>query len=253
MYDKSYTFYLSHASTRGLSVCYHDGKFVVRLLDLSTRWEWEFAFQMLTLAAGNENALVETDWEPAILRVADLRKEFDIKRIGDRTRSILAHYMNLVVEEDRMIGLPGPVSDFWLGPQFLSRVCAKLGKPDIDDILEMVFSTMLIVNYFNIMPAFADFHSLVETIEQPDGKPHYAAHIEPGKLHVVPLVGSLVIMDPEEGRTTILSADFKELVGGFFREQEELVWLDEFQFMIGPIDAERLASFVQFVRTHQSK
>ncbi|MFN8659587.1 MAG: hypothetical protein U0105_24850 [Candidatus Obscuribacterales bacterium] len=254
-YDQSYTFYLSNASTRGLEVWYRDGEFMVRVLTLSTVPEWEFAFQILELAAGGENALVTTDWEPETLRIADLRKEFD-GRIGDAIRSQLVTLWNLIEEQNQMVCLAGPINEFWMGPRFCSRVLADPQYPNekTDDVLETVFAVMLIVNYLGVMPRFADVQPVeMEVTETADGKWHHNAQIEEGQKYFVPVVDSLTIFESREGRTTIRSEDFAELLGGFFREQEEIYWLDEYQFLIGPIDDERLGDFAQYILAHRRK
>lgn len=250
-YDRSYMFYLANGSTRGLEVWYRDGEFVVRILTLSSAAEWEFAFQILELAGG-ENGLLSTDWEPATLRIGELRKEFDDRRIAETLRSQLTTVMNLIDEQREVIALPGPINEFWIGPWLHERILAAYEDPNesLDEILHTVLSLMLIVNYVGMMNVEPVEMEITETA---DGKSHYAACIKSGKRYFVPVVDSLVIFASTQCRTTILPNDFKDYLGGFFHEPEELFWLDEQQLILGPIDEERLKIFVKSVLAQQRR
>ncbi|MBX9723805.1 MAG: hypothetical protein K2X81_20530, partial [Candidatus Obscuribacterales bacterium] len=179
LYDQFYSFYLSNVSTRGLEVWYCDDAFRVRLFSLACPEEWDFAQQILVHAAGGENALISTDWEPRILRLGSFSEVFNDFRIGEALELQLSSLVEAINNDSGPLILQGPINSFYMGPWLWRRICS--GFEDLDnsltEIIDVIFSTMRKVNYAVVMPDFVGtVGPFIEKLPLPDGTYHRGAH-----------------------------------------------------------------------------
>jgi hypothetical protein len=253
LYDRSYTFYLSNLSTRGLEVWYKDDAFIVRILTMSSPLEWELAFQMLEFAVDGENALVESDCEPAQLRLHEIRDVFHSEQINDFIYKQIDLVFTEVSQNGQIVNLPGPIMDCHIGPFVVANtIRAYDGAPgeSAEHIAETLLAMMCMVNYVGVNPYYQN-HQVprFSTRNGENGEEQVAAAIEPGQAYLIPEVDFLVLSNCN-GKTISLPADkIKEELGGFFRLPDELMWFDEYMFAIGPIDEDRFDEFMEKARS----
>lgn len=245
--NQSYTFYYANVSTRGLEV-WHDGKeFFVRVLTLSCPEEYELAYQMLELIA-EEDAIITTDWERLEVPVGELRDEFDDRAI---MRALFSQVQQIfeVAAEGQVVEIGGPIRSYHIGPWLMKRILDCYDDPEnsLWDIANFLFDLIRLVQYFFVQPKF-DGYEMAPVMElEPDGNEEIqvAGMIGPDKAYFVPKVDYLMICDAKTGGYIALPMDcFKEQLPVIFKEPEELLWLDEYQFAIAPISEFTYRRFV---------
>lgn len=259
--NQSYTFYYSNVSTRGLEV-WHDGKeFFVRVLTMSCPEEFELAYQILELAAGDEDEIVFTDWERTEVPVCELRDEFDERAI---MRALFGQVQQIfeMAADGQVIEIGGPIRSYHIGPWLMDRILACYEDPgnSLWDIANFLFDLIRLVQYFFVQPKF-DGYEMAPVMElEPDETDDddfikLASVIGPDRAYYVPKVEYLMIGDYKTGGLIALPSEcFKDQLPLFFKEPEELLWLDEYQFAIAPISeftyrrfATQVASFCAIV------
>jgi hypothetical protein len=198
--DRSYTFYLSNLSTRGLEVWYNEDEFIVRILSMSSPLEWELAFQIIEFAVDGENALVATDWEPAQLRLHEIRDVFDSEKINDAIYQQIDWVFSAVSQDGQIVNLPGPIMDCHIGPWVVvNTIRAFDGGPgeSVEHIAETLFAMMCMVNYVGVNPLYEN-HQVprFSTRIGENGEEQTAAAIEPGQAYLIPEVDFLVFTNP---------------------------------------------------------
>lgn len=217
---------------------------------LSTPAEWEFAFQMLELAAGGENAIISTDWEPNTVRVERLRDQFNVETIADALRRQLITIMKGIQKNESTVTLEGPVNNFHFGPMIVGRLLSAYEDPDksIDEILETVYSMMQIVNYIAVIPAFDGIRAAeIEVYDRANakGEQQLAGVVQAGIHYFVPNVDSLVLCDSNGSRAVILAKYLKDFFAKHLRELEDFVWVDEYQFILNPLEHMKFDALVK--------
>lgn len=247
--DRSYLFYLSNISTRGLEVWYVDNSFKVRVMSIACVEEWELAFQILELAADGESAMITTDWQPPAIRLRVIREAFNEKQILDALSRQLRACFDAVSEHKECVVLEGPINKFHLGPWLCNRIVTELGATDEAEILDFVFSLMRFVNYFAVMPQFDGIAAPeIEALPRNSGEETgVAAYIQSEQSYFVPHVDALVLVDNNGGTVTIRSEHFKTCLLKYFREVDELVWLDEYQFVVHAIASSKFEKIMRAI------
>ncbi|MBX9690873.1 MAG: hypothetical protein K2Z81_00705 [Cyanobacteria bacterium] len=255
LYDRSYMFYLSRISTRGLEVWYCDDAFKVRVLTLACPEEWDFAQQILEHAAGGENALVSTDWEPTIFRLGSFGEVFNDSRIEEALALQLHNMVEVIEDNSGTLDLNGPVNSFFLGPWLWQRICSDFEdlSNSYIEVLDVIFSLMRIVNYAGVMPAFDGIVGpVIEKTPMPDGSYRKGALVTPEQRFFIRKVDSLIFQNSKTQRT-VLAENFRSELGNFFLDVEELLWLDEHQFIMNPISDERFSEFFRALEKASTK
>lgn len=248
--DRSYMFYLSNVSTRGLEVWYVDKTFKVRIMSLSCAEEWEFAFQILELAAGGENATITTDWQPPTVRLHAIRDAFSQFQIFEaQTRQLRAAFDAVMTNEECAV-IDGPINKFHLGPWLCNRILTELNTSDEAEILEFVFALMRMVNYFGVMPQFDGIDAPRIEPFPLKGKTGVVALIHGEQMFFVPEVDALILMDSHDGSVAMRKEYFKEHLLQYFTEVDELVWLDEYQFVVQRIPSVRFEQIMRLIATN---
>lgn len=242
-YDTPYTMYLSNISTRGLEVKYVKNELRVRVLSLSCPEEWELAWLVLESAPHCDDAVVKTDWAPNIVPLRSIRDVFSQEKIAEALHKQFIAVVDCVEKQQKSVALSGPLADSHVGPWLWQRLLAAFPDPDarFDELLDTMFSIMRILNYADQTPKFAGIcvpH--IEEVQSIRGKVSTAC-IEAGRRYLVPVVDALAFWQEGCEPVTILAEDFKDCLSKHFQELTELLWLDEYQFIINPLTDDRYA------------
>jgi len=238
-----YTFYISNLSTRGLEVTYEHDTLHVRLLTMSSVAEWDLALRMLELSADSPQRLVTNDWKPQKLTVAQLREIFHEEFVRDALVKQCARLFSDAMQHGREFQLDGPLMQFHFGPWLAHRISSGFpGDDSIEEIVNFTHDLMQVVQFFHCR--FRDKnYGLPLLMDLPVDGTLYRAAVIGANDYFIPKVDYLVVPDSKTNLIALPCEEFKEELPKFFKEFDQLVWLDEHQFGLSNINLDQLYRF----------
>ena len=247
--NMSYTFYISNLSTRGLEVWVDRSALNVRVLTMSGIDEWWLALRFFEYAAQSADDIVINDWKIERFAVGDLRDIFEDEFIVPALNAQARELFNGAMQLGRKYELPGPMMNFYFGPWLAHRITSFI--PDSEDsfveIINFTHDLMRLVQFLAIRLDHLNCE-VPEFVTLPeDGVDYVGAVIRPGAW-IVPDVDFLVFSDGKKGLSALPSEDFKEQLPKYFKELDQLIWLDEHQFILCNIRQKDLLRFAKGVK-----
>ena len=251
--NQSVVFYLPGWSTRGVE-CWHTGKeFVLRLPPHSAEEDFLIAFALMRFACeqGTETHLT-TDVKPKKVAVADLPSVFDSDWIlKDNLEKVNALFNAILLDKkgnylqppDRpTIGLVGPVRRLFIGPETSCRLLDPLDLQKDENhivLIDLMRDFMRFVQY-------PDLHDLTVAHYLPMEDGSQAYFVDGQEAMFVPAGSFIVLDDHARGCWSLLPQEhLREQLNRHFSEPDEIIWFDEYQFLILPIDELKYRRFVK--------
>ncbi len=246
--DTIYNFYISNLSTRGLDVFINRGALNITVGEMSSVDEWWLALRLLEYAAQSPEDIVINDWKIERYPIGALREIFE----GEFITEALREQTNIFFEGASLYGreyqFEGPILTFYFGPWLAQRIATHFRNGEsLNELINFTHEVMRMTQYFNIKLNHLNIKAPACKVISIDGKEYQADIIQPGN-YFVGKVDFLIFPDAKQRHHALPSEEFKEQLPKYFKEIDQLIWLDEHQFALVNISESDLDKFAKGVK-----
>jgi len=229
--------YRDEVSTRTTEVSWDGKSFCVRVFTLACPEDYHIAVELAASTAGALTARVEPEdiGDLGPLPPNDLRQMYDTIWAESMSTAMARIMCDMAVDQNKEITIPGPVREFYLGPQTAAECIA--GGPTTA-LHERVTSRMRALQY----PADDLFEASVMNVASHDEQGMNMAIWGPEVHYFFPRVEYLVLLNEHP---LYLPYEKARMVGG-----HRVRMIDEHQFVADPIPETEWESFLDQARPH---